>query len=173
MSIIFQLNIAFFIIVMLMYRSPRNGLRIIILFIISSLVLNISPKIFHLNTRTYYELTKQPSLWHLRRNFYLYHQNIIQYVGSFSVGLLLGYAIVASDINKISSPNQSNRRIQMYNLISVVTIVAIFAWVNQFFKQNTSPSEISVLFFFSIGRLAFSLAFAWIIYYFITKQSGM
>src|SRR5699024_11172457 len=170
LSIIFQLNIAFFMIVVLVYQSPRNGLRLLVLFIVASVALNVSPRIFHSNTRTYYELTKQPSLWHLRRNFYLYHQNIIQYVGSFSVGLILGYAMVVHDSKKRQP--EPDRKTDIYNWIAVATIVAIFAWVNQFFVQNTSPAEVSVLFFFAFGRLAFSLAFAWIIYSSVFDKFG-
>ena len=170
LSIIFQLNIAFFMIVVLVYQSPRNGLRLLIFFIVTSLVLNVSPRIFHSNTKTYYELTKQPSLWHLRRNFYLYHQNIIQYLGSFSVGLLLGYAIVVHQSKKHHP--EPDRKANIYNWISVAIIVAIYAWVNQFFVQNASPAEVSVLLFFSFGRLAFSLAFAWIIYSCVSNKFG-
>lgn len=169
LSIILQLNAAFFMLIVLTYQSPRNGIRLLSFFIAISIVLNISPKIFHSDTRTYYELTKQPSLWHLRRNYYLYHQNIIQYVGAFCVGLVLGYMIVSHENNK--AYNGKNKKNIIYNCMAFVAIIATFIWINQFFVQNRSPNESSVLLFFSFGRLIFSIAFAWIIYACTTNKS--
>lgn len=171
LSIIFQLNIAFFIIVILAYQSPKSGVRLLCFFVVASLVLNISPRMFHSNTRTFYELTRQPSLWHLKRNFYLYHQNIVQYIGSYSIGLILGYAIVASENTKQFS--EKKKRFVLYNCVAFATIVGMFVWVNQFFILNSSPKETSVLLFFSAGRLSFGIALAWLIYVCATKKSRM
>lgn len=171
LSIIFQLNIIFFVLVVLVYQSPRTGIRILFLLTVSSIILNMLPKLMHSNTRTYYELTKQPSLWHLRRNIYLYYQNIVQYIGSFSMGTLLGYAIAVYESKKCSNSDESNTKADWYNWFSLAIIIAIYAWVNQFFILNDSPSESSVLMFFSFGRLVFNFAFAWIIYSFATNKS--
>ncbi|KAH9506647.1 hypothetical protein DERF_011370 [Dermatophagoides farinae] len=174
-SIIFQLNLAFFLIVLLMYESPKKGLRMLIIMIIGSILLNISPRLFLANTRTYYEMMRQPSLWHARRSFYLYHQNIIQYLGSFSIGLLLGYAIIVND-NISKDPKSNNhhrqqRKIIIYNGLAIIGLFMPFIWVNQFFGQDDSPNELSVLFFFSIGRFIFGLSFGWIIYASVANKS--
>lgn len=192
MSVIFQLNVVFFAIVIFIYQSPRSALRVVFLLVLASLVLNISPRLLHSNTRTFYELTRQQSFWALRRNFYLYHQNIIQYVGAFAVGLMLGYVIVVDEnrrlLPEVAAANKHrnaehthsmvvakekrHRRVVMFTWCAVATIVLCYVWVNQFFVQNASPSEISVLMFFSFGRLAFSLAFAWICYVSISGKIG-
>lgn len=182
MSIIFQLNLIFFAIVIFIYQSPRPALRVVFLLILVSLVLNISPRLLHNNTRTFYELTRQQSFWALRRNFYLYHQNIIQYIGAFAVGLMLGYVIVVDESRRllpgvtnkqrnveqthemVAAREKRHRRVMTFTWCALLTMLLCFFWVNQFFVQNESPSEISVLMFFSFGRLAFSLAFAWICY---------
>ncbi|OTF77848.1 hypothetical protein BLA29_005130 [Euroglyphus maynei] len=137
--------------------------------IICSILLNISPRLFLANTRTYYEMARQPSLWHARRSFYLYHQNIIQYLGSFSIGLLLGYAIIVRDnIGDDSDPKSSEKRERkmiVCNVSAMVGLIMPFVWVNQFFvEQGVSHNELSILLFFSIGRLMFGLSFGWIIY---------
>lgn len=157
-------------IVIFVRQSPRNGLRLLVFFTFASLLLNVSPRMFHSTTHTFYELTRQPSLWHLRRNYFLYHQNILQYIGSFSVGTLLGYAIMVHQSEKHHQAEPS-RKTDIYNWTAVGTIVATYVWVNQFFTQNESPSELSALFFFSFGRLAFSLAFAWVIYSCVSNKS--
>ena len=158
-----------------MYESPKKGLRMLIIMIIGSILLNISPRLFLANTRTYYEMMRQPSLWHARRSFYLYHQNIIQYLGSFSIGLLLGYAIIVND-NISKDPKSNNhhrqqRKIIIYNGLAIIGLFMPFIWVNQFFGQDDSPNELSVLFFFSIGRFIFGLSFGWIIYASVANKS--
>lgn len=172
-------------VVVFLYQSPRNGLRMLIFFILSSIILNVSPRLFHGNAHSFYELTRQPSLWHLRRSFFLYHQNILQYVGAFSLGVLLGYALLVVQskerkdaargtkiIETESLSRGRRRRRAVYNCLALATILAVYAWVNTFFQQNTSPAETSVLLFFSFGRLAFGLAFAWIVYACLTGRFG-
>ncbi|KAH9423552.1 hypothetical protein DERP_003833 [Dermatophagoides pteronyssinus] len=175
-SIIFQLNVAFFLVVLVMYESPKKGLRMLIIMIICSILLNISPRLFLTNTRTYYEMMRQPSLWHARRSFYLYHQNIIQYLGSFSIGLLLGYAIIVRDNISDQEQTKSNkqRKLIIYNVLAIIGLIVPFVWVNQFFgEQGVSPNELSVLLFFSIGRFIFGLSFGWIIYASVAEKSAL
>lgn len=125
----------------------------------------------------------QPSLWNLRRNFYLYHQNLLQYFGSFSVGLLLGYALIVNessegtsssddDLSKKAGSSRGRSQFVLYNTIAWLTIVVLCLWVNRFFSLDQSFSEVSVLLFMSLGRLAFILSFAWLCYALTVGKSG-
>lgn len=135
-------------------------------------------------------MEKQPSFWHFRQSYFYYHQNIVQYIGSFSVGVLLGYAIIVyQNMNKNAENGGSvtfnaysrkdranNGKNLIYNIVAIFGISSSFIWIDRIVhptEDETIPTnELSVLLYFSIGRFLYSLSFAWIIYACISNKSS-
>ncbi len=134
---------------------------------IFGIFLNISPKIIF-QIPTYVEFKNIPTIKSLVKSFVYFEFNTLQYVSSFTLGLLSGYFVIKQPKISIGGPIIENG----LNIIALVFISCIIYWSDTMCKINQIVSEKNILLYFTFSKLIWSLSFTWILFVCCTGRSG-
>jgi hypothetical protein len=152
---------------MILLRKTKLGITLIIFVMIFGIFLIISPKIIF-QIPTYVEFKKFPTIESLVKSFVYYEFNTLQYVSSFTLGLLSGYFVIKQPKISIGGPIIENG----LNIIALVLISCIIYWSDAMCKINQTISEKNILLYFIFSKLIWSLSFTWILFVCCAGRSG-
>jgi len=165
LSTLLQLTIIAPIFIITYFKKPIVGLYAIIAVIIIGLFASISPQVL-------FGIKPYLQIWDLEtvhvtisKSFRWYHNTPNVYVTSFFVGIAFGY-LMRKEI--------SFSRLQqiLFWILSIVMILTVYFWHNNFWRLDKSAPLWSVLLWHSIGKLLFSSGFGWIFYMCCTGRGG-
>ncbi len=131
-----------------------------------SLFASISPKIL-------FGITPYLQIWDLdlsdfsnTNSFVYYHVTPNNYGISFFVGIAFGYLLY----KKVLFSRLKEKFIWILSLIMIITV---YLWHNSFWRSDKSAQLLSVLLWYSIGKLLFCSGFAWILYACCIGRGGL
>jgi hypothetical protein len=134
---------------------------------IFGIFLNIYLKII-LQIPTYVEFEKFTTIESFIKSFAFYEFNTLQYVSSFTLGLLSGYLVIKQPKISIGGPIIENG----LNIIALGSISCIIYWSDTLSKINQTVSEKNILLYLIFSKLIWSLSFTWILFVCCTGRSG-
>lgn len=105
-----------------------------------------------------------------RSNIDFYHSGINQYVISFFIGIITGYLINQQLIHRKYC--LSPRTVTLIWMVSSTSLVSVMIWFNTLHTINQTPSRLSWLLWFSVGKLIGCLSIAWMLYALCVGKAG-
>jgi len=154
------------IFIIIFYKKQIYGTYAIITAIILSLFASISPKILFGITH-YLQLGDLDSVVFSSKNsFVYYHYTPNNYGISFFVGIAFGYLL-----NKKVIFSQLKEKFIW--ILSLVMIITVYLWQNNFWRLDKSAPFLDILFWHSFGKSIFCSGFAWILYACCIGRGGL
>jgi len=153
--------------VILYYKKPKIGIYLILVFILFTSIVSISPKILF-GIEPYLQiivhgttlLTKQ-----IKDSFNWYHTTPNVYFVSYFIGIGFGFLV-----NK--NIKFSRRHENLFWTLSIISVFTMYYWNNTFFRSDHYIPVWSALLWHSIGKIFFGLSTAWIFYAICTGRGG-
>jgi len=156
----------FFII--LYYKKPKIGVYAIIAAITFTLFLSISPTLLF-GIKPYLQIIIHGSQLlggDFMDSIIWYHTAPNVHAISYFIGIALGFIMRTTFI---ISPSQQ----KFFWILSISSIIGMYYWNNTFWKPSETEMGLSVLLWYSIGKLMFCISFGWIYYAICTGKAGI
>jgi hypothetical protein len=167
LSASFQLYVLAPLTLLILIRRPKIGIPLNIFVIILGIFLNVYPRIF-LNIPVYFEFQKIKTITSMLMSIDYYIFNTMQYVSSFTLGMLSGYFVMNQPKFDIGGSNVQN----VLNILALILISCAIYWSSALLNINQIHLEINVLLYLTFGKFIWSLSNAWILFVCCTGRSG-
>ena len=136
-----------YVFVIIYYKNKLTGIIVMIVGLITSLLLAISPYLLF-GIKPYLQIWDVDTvLLQNSRHYTLYHFFTTVYFVSFLAGFPFGYLMHKGTVKL------SKIQVKMSWISSICTILGVYFWHNTFWRLDHSSSLINVLFWFSIGKV--------------------
>ena len=155
-------------VVFILYKYPKCGISLTVTIILFGCYASISPRLLF-GQKTYLDPLGINSLEEMTKAFVAFHMGINQYIISFFIGILIGYFVR----NNINYKNLSNKLESFLWILSFLTIILVMYWYMTLHTINRSPSKLSVLLWFSFGKLIACIAISWILFSLCIGRAGI
>lgn len=188
LSALFQLQTLGPFFVYLLYRNAKFGLIVNTTLVIFGCYASISPNHL-LNQKTYFDGLNINSLDEMVKAFVAFHMGklkftiglvltilstsltgINQYIVAFFIGIIIGYLVNHQLIYK-----QFNftRQTEVYLwAVSLVILFAVGYWFNSLHRINQAAPRVSILLWFSVGKLMGCTTIAWMLFSLCVGRAG-
>jgi peptidoglycan/LPS O-acetylase OafA/YrhL len=165
LSALLQLQIIAPIFILLYYKKPNLGICATILAIILGLIAAVAPQLLY-NIKPYAKHWEMETFEEIFDGWKWYHLTTNGYITSFFVGIIVGFLMRKQIF--------ISRQVEILSLIiSIAMIVSIYLWNNTFWSRDRSASDLSLLLWYSFGKLISSTGYACIFYILSTGKGGM
>jgi peptidoglycan/LPS O-acetylase OafA/YrhL len=165
LSALLQLQIIAPIFILLYYKKPNLGIYATILAIILGLIAAVAPQLLY-NIKPYAKHWEMETFEEIFDGWKWYHFTTNGYITSFFVGIIVGFLMRKQIF--------ISRQVEILSLIiSIAMIVSIYLWNNTFWSRDRSASDLSLLLWYSFGKLISSTGYACIFYILSTGKGGM
>ncbi len=154
------------IFIIIFYKKQIYGTYAIIIAIILSLFASISPKILF-GIRHYLQpFDLNSAVFRNTNSFTYFYYTPNNYGISFFVGIAFGYLLN----KKVMFSRLKEKFIWIFSLVMIITV---YFWNNNFWRLDKSDPFLDVLLWHSIGKLLFCSGFAWILYACCIGRGGL
>ena len=170
MSSLLQFLIFSPLFIILYHKKPRMGVIVILMSILISLFITISPLLLFGIKPWHQILTHGIQMLSSEFNHSVnwFHTTPNVHLISYLIGICFGFLL-----NEKQSLNITEKCVKLLWLASVVAILFMYYWNDSFWKGGGDEPQLSVLLWHTIGKVFYSTSFGWIYLACCTGRGGI